>query len=330
MTHAAPRPAPPLTPLRARGSARRTASVDMRHRGGQATDLLLVGAARDLVTAAHGVSRATATAFVRASVGRDQRLSELSTTPHEPQAAALVGRVVGSGFRRAVARSLQQHAEQGTLLHLLLDDLPVAALVAGYSFVHNERRGVAPSGPRRRPAPDVCAGWRTGGSAMLAQAAGSPAPIAVRPVAGPLADSGDPLAWHAMGMLGSGEMRRCRRIDVAVDRQLRIDAMFRDTYVDSGGVERILHEYSLVADADPTTLVIEHIGAVPHTLPHPECADAAMTALVARGVPLPLLRNVVEQALYGPTSCTHLNDLLRSLADAGELAALVGVDAAPP
>lgn len=157
---------------------------------------------------------------------------------------------------------------------------------------------------------------------MLAYHAGLPAPLHARTPAPPLADSADPLAWHVMGILGSQEMRRCRRIDVVEDDELRIDAMFRDTYIDPDGVERVLHEYSVTARADRTTLVVTHIAAVPHTLPHLECVDAAASALAARGVHLPTLRNVVEQTLYGPASCTHLNDLLRSLADAVNLAAL--------
>jgi DUF2889 family protein len=311
-----------MTPDRAPASVRRTASVDMRHRGGPSPALVLVGSARDLVTSVNRVATPVATAFVRAEVGSHQRLTEIATTPHEPRAASLVGRVVGSGFRRAVDRALPEHAEHGTLLHLLLDDLPVAALIASYSLLHRGRRDSAVSGPRRRPSPDVCAGWRTGGSAMLAYSAGLLAPLNASTAAPPLAGSADPLAWHVMGILGSQEMRRCRRIDVVAGEDLLIDAMFRDTYIDPDGVERVLHEYSMTARADRTTLAVTHIEAVPHTLPHLECVDAAASALVARGVHLPMLRNVVEQTLYGPASCTHLNDLLRSLADAGNLAAL--------
>ena len=295
----------------------------MRHRGGPSPALVLVGSARDLVTGEDGDVNAVATAFVRAEVSRNQRLAEIATTPHEPGATTLVGRIVGSGFRRAVARALPEHAERGTLLHLLLDDIPVTALISSYSLLYGGRRDAAPSGPRRRPSPDVCAGWRTGGSAMLAYSAGSRAPLEAGTVAQPLDDSSDPMAWHIMGILGSQEMRRCRRIDLVKGKDLSIDAMFRDTYIDNSGVERVLHQYSVTARADLATLAVTHIEAVPHTLPHVECADAAASALAAREVHLPMLRNVVEQTLYGPVSCTHLNDLLRSLADAGDLAALV-------
>jgi hypothetical protein len=163
---------------------------------------------------------------------------------------------------------------------------------------------------------------------MLAYSAGLRAPLVAGAPAAPLAGNSDPLAWHVMGILGSQEMRRCRRIDVVKGDDVSINAMFRDTYLDSNGAERVLHQYSVTARAELATLALTHIEAVPHTLPHVECPEAAASALAARGVHLPMLRNVVEQTLYGPASCTHLNDLLRSLADAGNLAALVAGPAA--
>lgn len=284
--------------------------------------MVLTGTARDLVTRADATTVVAGTARISANVGIDRRLVALSTDPVEAGSAMLIGHLVGSGFRRALATSLPSHANRGTLLHLLLDDLPVAVLVSGRSLLQTALAdGVAEPRPPL-PRPDICAGWRTGGSAMLALSGGT-ATRAIGPAAAAVQVPGDALSWHRMEPLMTGEMRRCRRIDVTSGDVLHIDAAFRDTYVDAGGVERVLHEYSVIVDAVPSTLEIRFIEATPHTLPYSECVDAAVTATVARGAQLPLLRNRVEQSLFGPASCTHLNDLLRSLADAGELATLL-------
>lgn len=314
-------PAP--TPPRERGSVRRTSHIDMRRADGSAAGVVLAGAARDLVTNVDGTTGVAAHAQLRAVVGIDQCLAELSTDPVETAAAMLVGRLVGTGFRRAVATSLPLLAERGTPLHLLLDDLPVALLVSGYSLMHAGRGRDATAMAPARPRPDICAGWRTDGSAMLAVSRGGSPPRAVGPVAASVEVPGDPLAWHRMKPLRKGEMRRCRRLDVSTGDVLRIDAAFRDTYVDAGGEERVLHHYSVAAEADPASMEVRRIEATPYTLPYAECAVAAATAAATLGARVPLLRNRVEQSLFGPASCTHLNDLLRSLADAGRLATLL-------
>ena len=60
-------------------------------------------------------------------------------------------------------------------------------------------------------------------------------------------------------------MRRRRRIDVYQGEspsRVGIDAMFRDTYVRTDGVETIIHEYTLDAVVDTETGVIVESG--PH------------------------------------------------------------------
>jgi hypothetical protein len=63
-------------------------------------------------------------------------------------------------------------------------------------------------------------------------------------------------------------------------------------------------------------------------LPYIECPDAAASAGRLTGMSVAELRRRVRQELTGISTCTHLNDLLRSLADIGALAAAVDSDAA--
>jgi hypothetical protein len=308
------------TPPRGCPSVRRTSHIDIVHSGGPGGELHLAGGARDLHTSRDGHATVVGTASLGARVGADRRLLEVWTAPDEPGTSALLGRVVGSGFRGAVARCVPDHAEDGTPLHLLLDDLPIAALLSGYS----RRAAMVREGCRypavAHPHPDICAGWRSGG-AMLSLLAAGRLPVVVGPPAPPLDAGDDTLAWHAGEPLPIGAMRRRRRLDVGGRDPLRIDAMFRDTYVDGLGVEHVLHEYSLTADVDSRTLIVQRVDVSPRVLPHADCVPAALTAGGICGLRIPLLRNYVEQALFGPSTCTHLNDLLRSLADAGRLAA---------
>ena len=102
---------------------------------------------------------------------------------------------------RQVNQACPGQREAGTLLHLLLDDLPGAALVSGYSA---QRAGVLDQ-PRRRPKGDVgstsglarmmasqddlCAGWAHDGTLMVTVrstdeipvSTGPPAPVARAP-----------------------------------------------------------------------------------------------------------------------------------------------------
>ncbi|MEY2571006.1 MAG: hypothetical protein QOE63_1356, partial [Acidimicrobiaceae bacterium] len=128
--------------------------------------------------------------------------------------------------------------------------------------------------------------------------------------------------------LAPGAMRRRRRIDVWRDDVVNVDAMFRDTHVTDEGAETVLHEWSVVAVIDPSTWVIDGCDATPHALPWGECPAAAGSARRLVGHTVTELRSLVNQELRGTSTCTHLNDLLRSLADVGTLASLVPVEGA--
>ena len=101
---------------------------------------------------------------------------------------------------------------------------------------------------------------------------------------------------------------------------LLVDAMFRDTHRSAEGDETLVHEYTLEARVHAATLLVEAIEATPRALPWRECPEAAASPgrLVGRSVRD--LRAVVRAEFHGISTCTHLNDLLRSL---GDLATLV-------
>ena len=164
-------------------------------------------------------------------------------------------------------------------------------------------------------------GLRVSGLLMTSFEAGDPV-IVTGPEAPDLDHGDDSWAWHHVSALPRHGMRRRRRIDVYQGEspsRVGIDAMFRDTYVRSDGVETIIHEYTLAAVVDTETGVIVESQATPRVLPWRECPGAVASAERITGMTLQELHFRVRQELSGTSTCTHLNDLLRSVADAEAL-----------
>jgi len=291
---------------------------------GWSGDLLLVGRARDLRTTTSGTEElATAAVEVRADATRVLR--ELRTTPAVDGIDALVGTPVASGFRGRVDAAAPDHAEARTPLYLLLDDLPVAALVSGYAMQRTGEIGRVPAAAYTYNV-DQCAGWRAGGTLMVVLSEKGAVPMTIGPVAPDLQPPDDELAWHHFGPLPPNGMRRRRRLDVVVGHVLEIDAMFRDSYMGPDGIETIVHEYSFTGTVDPETLQVLDARARPRVLPYVECPDAASSGGLLAGMSVADLRRRVRQEFTGVSTCTHLNDLLRSLADVGALATRIGTE----
>ena len=311
------------TPARTAGSIRRTSHMDMIPQGATTQlGLALVGGARDVLTRHDGSGIVLDEATVRARLGEGRALENLTT---DPDAALhdLSGKIVGAGFRAAVDRVVPRHKKNQTPLYLLLDELPVAALIAGYADLYLRAPDEPPTSSRaaaRKVKADICAGWASDATMMQAIATEGQIPIPVGPAAPAIELAGDPLTWHAIPGLPVGAMRRRRRIDVSHSGHLVIDAMFRDTHVGPDGTETVLHEYSLTAGADAGSFEILRCQAEARVLPWVECPAAAASARRLAGRRLPELRTFVRQSLTGTSTCTHLNDLLRSLADAAPLA----------
>lgn len=287
------------------------------------TGLVLEGVARDLRTDAGGHGSVLREAGVRASLGANRILQVLDTRPQGLDVSPLLGRAVAAGFRAIVDEVAEADRAAQTPLYLLLDDLPVASLIAGYADLYQHKPGQLESSARRRGRAlkaDICAGWASDATMMQAIARSGSFPAPIGPPAPAIERDADPLGWHRIPPLGLGAMRRRRRIDLIPGEVLRVDAMFRDTHVGPDGDETVVHEYSLEARVEPDNLVILECSAEPRVLPWTECPAAATSAERLAGRRVQELRDFVRQQLTGTSTCTHLNDLLRSLADVAPLA----------
>lgn len=319
------------TPPRPPDSIRRTSSIDMTRQPGSLDPVYLAGRARDLRTEPDGAATEIASASMQATVEMIARvIRQVTVEPAVPEGIRLDGAPAMSGFRGAVDKVVPHLRLQRDLRYTLLDDVPVTTLISGHAL---SASGALGDGARSGylPVADQCAGFATGGTLMTSFEAGDPA-VVTGPVAPSLTDPEDPLAWHLMPTLPVHAMRRRRRLDVHHDhpcREVAIEAMFRDTYVRADGNETIIHEYTLEAALDPDTGTIIRSEATPRVLPWQECPGAVASATRITGMTLPELHQQVRHELTGTTTCTHLNDLLRSIADVSALLPLLDSGRSP-
>jgi hypothetical protein len=312
--------APPRRPA---GSVRRTSTIDSIRPAGLEGDVQVVARARDLRTTLDGEALVLAADGYDAVISPDRHLLHIDHP--DARLAGLQGVSTASGFRARAVAAVPDEAERSTLLNLLLDDLTGANLVAGYAMQRH------PSWTTRtipvehfEAATDLCAGWASGATILDAVEADGLVPT---PTTAPVARepaTGDPLAWHDRPALPPGSMRRARRLDVVTDGDgegVRFDVHFRDSYVDREGVEGAVHEYSVWGRFDPPTHTIVALDAFAHVLPWVECPQALGSASRLVGMPVDELRAVVRADFVGTSTCTHLNDTLRGLADLPALAA---------
>lgn len=304
-------------PARRPGSARRTSSIDITRDEGSLDPVYLYGRARDLWTAADGSVAEVGAAELSATIELVARVvRHVEVVPPVAGVSRLSGAPAMSGFRAAADKAAPDLRAARDLRYTLLDDVPVATLISGHALSASGVLGVvAKSG--YLPVADQCAGFATGGLLMTSFEAGDPV-VVTGPEAPDLDHDSDRLAWHAMAPLPRHGMRRRRRIDIfdaGEGSRVGIDAMFRDTYVRADGVETIIHEYTLKATVDSDSGVIVESHATPQVLPWQECPGAVASAERIAGMTLGELHFRVRQELFGTSTCTHLNDLLRSVAD---------------
>jgi hypothetical protein len=294
--------------------------------GGLGTELHLEGRARDLRTPRLGAPEVLQVASVNAVTGPERQIQSIDASPPVANFERLVGCRAGANLRIAIAEVLPGEVEDGTPLHLLLDDLAGSTLIAG--FVYSRWVDHVPglrvrfsSRASKRFMLDICAGFREGSSALLPDGTISGIPHnTAHP--GPLADPADPLSWHDLGEHPEIAMRRARRIDVwRQSGNVQIDAMFRDSCWDPDGQEVVVHEYQIFGLADPTAENLLWVKARPRVLPYAECPAAAPKASRMAGATLRSMRTDVLQRLRATDCCTHLNDGLRALAEVPVLAA---------
>lgn len=324
------------TPARRPNSVRRTTSVDMLRPDGTAGDLHLVGQARDLRTDTAGRLVMLDQAAMRAVVdyNHGQRLTALSVEPAigDIKPDPLIGRGAGPGFRSALNATFPAELAQGTPLFLLLDDIPVTVLISGHVLgaereSNQHYRLIAPElRELSLQKANLCAGWQEGGTIMVELRTRGAGPSVTGPDAPELVLD-EPDGWHAMAALPVSSMRRRRRLDVHADDAAGADgsvlvagAMFRDSYVRPDGVDTIIHEYNVDARVDRESGEILEITSTPRVLPWGECPAAAKSSDRLVGMKVSELRTFVRKNFLGTSTCTHLNDAIRSLEDITGLA----------
>ena len=242
-------------------------------------ELTLAGRGRDLHTALDGTVTVLDTASFDARVddAGGQIIGAISATTAIDGLDTFVSRSASRGYRRELSRLATEQDLIGQVVYQLLDDLPGATLVSGYSpqlVLHDHGLG-----PTARAAVDepvqlmagVCAGWQQGGVVMTSIVDGMPPPIQVGPAAPSLAAPGDPWAWHeSPGPMTPHGMRRLRRIDVIAgtdtDDPLTVDAFFRDSSMTDAGLETIVHEYTLLVTVDRRGSLVLESAATPRAL----------------------------------------------------------------
>jgi hypothetical protein len=306
------------TPDRAPGSVRRATSIQTIWTDGFESDhVRVVARGHDVLTGDDGGGTVLDTRAVDVEAdGPARTVRGIVIDPPVAGAGELVGAHLMGGFRKAAATALPGIA--GSLLGLLLDDVPAAALVAGQVPIRVgiEVTGEPPewAGTDGTPLPMVCIGRRADGVMEQRRRAGTPL-LGQGPPAGNLRRLDDPLAWPESPPMPIRSMRRLRRTDVrVVDGAVVVDSHFRDSYMEQTGVETAVHEYDVVLTAGADD-VVRSVEVQARVLPGPDCPGAVASAQLVVGQPVERLREFVRAGLRGDTICTHLNDQLRSLAD---------------
>ena len=297
----------PLVP----GARRRTSTIDTHPAGVGQSDVDL--RARDV--ASREADDVLDEVRVRAHLV-DRVIENISSDTGDGRLERLVGIRVGPGFRSTVGKALPGEVQKASLLHLLLDDWVGAALVSGYAVQHAAiTLGIEeklPPGVADNMA-GICAGFASDASLVPYAKRNNTIPSVHGPIAPPLDDVG----MHSVDPLRAHGMRRFRRLDLRpVDAgSADFDAHFRDSHVDGDGVETIVHEYTVVGSVDTATRTISSVTANVAVLPWQECPGAIGSAARVRGMTLSELRGRIRGEFVGTSTCTHLNDTLRAIAD---------------
>ncbi|MBU4615502.1 DUF2889 domain-containing protein [Rhodococcus hoagii] len=302
-------------PVARSNSVRLVTRLDLSRPDGAGGMLRLSGRAWEFEIDARAVESVRDVADLEAVVDyHDGRtLTRIRTSPAVPELATLVGASAIAGFRgRVDAAVADGAADVRAPLAQLLDDVPLGTLISGHA-VSAERAldpHAAVGGTGYVPVGDQCAGYVDGGALITTIAVRGHSPVADGPVAPPLDDA----FGRIPPALGIHAMRRRRRIDRWTENgELRFDAMFRDTYVRADGVETVIHEYELTAAVDAATGVVREATATPRVLPWLDCPGAVASAGRLVGTAITDVEADVRRGFRGPHTCTHLNDLLRSI-----------------
>ncbi|RZK02535.1 MAG: DUF2889 domain-containing protein [Novosphingobium sp.] len=320
-------------PARASSSVRRTSSIDVTWPEGEDGDRLFVGRARDFFTPAGGGAKTSGgrvleEAGYRATLAQDKTITSIVGEPYDSRLDSLVGVRGGNHLRLFIKETMPELIATGAPLYLPLDDISGTALVSAFAWSQwhddwqarlRERMGHEEMDKMMAARVNVCWGLQEGHSGVDPD--GPPRNVADAD-AGDVRNPHDPEGWHPLHDVDGPGFRRARRIDVTRDASglIRIDAAFQDSAKRKDGTRVAIHEYNIVATADPATLEILTLEPEARILPFSECPGAIHNARRLIGSRIAEVRDTVLGQLRGPEGCTHLNDALRALAEVPKLA----------
>jgi hypothetical protein len=311
------------TPVRRPGSVRRTTHINATWPGGEGAPMLLSGRARDLLTSATGDPQVLALDELMMEI-EDQRVRLLEVHPRREGTDSLIGVSSSRKFRSLVDGVLPDERSIGTPLFFMLDDVPMLSRIGGVAWSQHRPPVFPQDGEaseqlnalreRIRTGPAVCSGLRPGGYNAISFERSIAWPHYFR-IAGDLGSS-DPWAWHDLDPAPNVCFRRRRRVDAWLGSDvIEVEAHYRDSVWGDQHAELALHEYTLVATIDPTSNRLLSVAVAPRVLPFPECPSASEHATDLVGMAVEAFRGSVDQSLRGLDCCTHLNDMLRGLAE---------------
>lgn len=317
-------PTPPRWPW----SVRRTSTIDTTWPEGIGQPMRVTARARDLLTGAEPARPTVlaADSYV-ATVTPQRAIAAIASQPPRAGIERLVGSRAGSQLRGHIAEVLPDELRRGTPLYLLLDDLAGASLVANWAWsqwepgwyqrLHSSADELA---DRRGTMAGVCVGFSPDGPVVLHP---NDQPNLNRAVE-PLDDNGDPSGWHdlASTVTNGPVARRARRIDVRFEGDaIAVETHFQDSTTARDGGRMAVHEYLVRATVDRASLVLTSLTADPRILPFGYCPAATLNVDRVVGTPVAELRQRVLVEFAKTAGCTHLNDVMRSLAEVPVLAA---------
>lgn len=317
-------------PLRRPGSVRRTTSIDSDWPDGFGQPWIMTGRARDLLTPFEGDAVELASGEFRIRTSPIREIMDIVISADHPRTQDMVGVRAGGASRTALADVLGDL--RGGPLFQVLDDFAGASLVAGWIWSRwtddwhtrmASNRAKSTAGNKGRMV-NICTGFTEGGSSLSEDGSVDHSDQSATEV-GPLANPDDPVGWHDMSVQeGRPLARRARRIDVwRAEGVLKVDAAFQDSGPNPQGTRTAIHEYRVYAEVDDGDGTLLSLQALPLILPFRECPGASMKASRMVGQDVGEFRQAVLDTLVGTVGCTHLNDVLRALADVPALASLL-------
>jgi Protein of unknown function (DUF2889) len=317
-------------PLRRAGSVRRTTTIDVHWPDGFGQPKIMEGTARDLVTPVDGGEPVVAAqARYRLKVSAAREIMEIDTTPVHPKAQEMIGIRGGGDSRIALGRIMGDIC--GSPLYQIMDDFAGASLVSNWAWslwVEDwsaliRGRSDDKAGLKLRNMTNICTGFAAGSSALSPD--GLPGnEIRNKVVVGTLINPDDPEGWHPLPDQQGTGFRRARRIDVwREEAMLQVDVGFQDSGPNPQGGRTAVHEYQVSVTINASDMTVQGLAATPHILPFAECPGAVANIQRLVGHPVAAFRQDVLDVLPGIKGCTHLNDVLRALADVPVLAKLL-------